>query len=104
VGGPLFGVILGGFIAKYTIWRWDFFATSILNACIQLIGLYMLQETYPPLLLRRRKWSIIKETGDTGYYTHYDHLDHITVRVLSQNLIRPLKLLVTQPIIQVMAL
>jgi MFS family permease len=104
VAGPLFGVILGGFIAKYTIWRWAFFATSILSACIQLIGLYMLEETYPPLLLRRRKWAIIKETGDTRYYTHYDHLDHITARVLSQNLVRPLKLLATQPIIQVMAL
>jgi hypothetical protein len=64
----------------------------------------MLEETYPPLLLRRRKWTIIKETGDTRYYTHYDHLDHVTARVLSQNLVRPLKLLATQPIVQVMAL
>ncbi|KUJ21667.1 synaptic vesicle transporter [Mollisia scopiformis] len=104
VAGPLFGVILGGFIAKYTTWRWAFFSTSILSACIQLIGLYMLEETYPPLLLRRRKWSIIKETGDTRYYTLHDHLDHVTARVLSQNLIRPFKLLATQPIIQVMAL
>ena len=104
MAGPLFGVILGGFIAKYTTWRWAFFSTSILSACIQLIGLYMLEETYPPLLLRRRKWTIIKETGDTRYYTHYDYLDHVTVRVLSQNLVRPLKLLATQPIVQVMAL
>jgi hypothetical protein len=92
-------VILGGFIAKYTTWRWAFFATSILSACIQLIGLYMLEETYPPLLLRRRKRTIIKETGDTRYYTHYDYLDHVTVRVLSQNLVRPLKLLAIQPIV-----
>ena len=64
----------------------------------------MLEETYPPLLLRRRKWTIIESTGDTRYYTHYDHLDHVTVQVLSRNLIRPFKLLATQPIIQVMAL
>jgi len=104
VAGPLFGVILGGFIAKYTIWRWVFFITSILSICIQLIGFYMLEETYPPLLLRRRKHAIINETGDTRYYTNYDHLDHVTIRVLSQNLVRPFKLLATQPIVQVMAL
>jgi hypothetical protein len=69
-----------------------------------VIGLYMLEETYPPLLLRRRKWTIIQETGDTRYHTHYDHLDHVTAQVLSQNLVRPFKPLATQPIIQVMAL
>lgn len=100
----MFGVILGGFIAKYTTWRWTFFSTSILSGCIQLCGLFMLEETYPPLLLRRRKMAIIKETGDSRYWTHYDHLDHITWQVLSRNLIRPFKLLATQPIVQVMAL
>ncbi|KAM5368729.1 hypothetical protein ACJZ2D_009395 [Fusarium nematophilum] len=104
IAGPLFGVILGGFIAKYTTWRWAFFSTPILSACIQLIGFYLLEETYPPLLLRRRKWTIISETGDTRYHTHYDHLDHVTIRVLSKNLVRPFKLLATQPIVQVMAL
>ncbi|KAF6822287.1 MFS multidrug transporter (polyamine transporter 3) [Colletotrichum musicola] len=104
VAGPLFGVILGGFIAKYTTWRWAFFATSILSGCIQLVGLWMLEETYPSLLLRRRKWKLVNETGNTAYHTHYDHLDNVTVQVLSRNLIRPFKMLATQPIIQVMAL
>lgn len=104
IAGPLFGVILGGFIARYTTWRWAFFSTSILSACIQLAGLYLLEETYPPLLLRKRKRKVVQETGDERYYTHYDHLDRITTRVLSKNLVRPFKLLATQPIIQVMAL
>ncbi|KAF6820597.1 MFS multidrug transporter (polyamine transporter 3) [Colletotrichum plurivorum] len=104
VAGPLFGVILGGFIAKYTTWRWAFFATSLLSGFIQLVGLWMLEETYPPLLLRRRKWKLVKDTGNTAYHTHYDHLDNVTIQVLSRNLIRPFKLLATQPIIQVMAL
>ncbi|KAI9666271.1 MAG: hypothetical protein M1821_004206 [Bathelium mastoideum] len=104
VVAPLFGVILGGFIAKYTTWRWAFFSTSILSACIQLLGLVLLEETYPPLLLRRRKRKIIKETGDTRYYTNFDYLDNVGARILSQNLIRPFKLLATQPIVQVLAL
>ncbi|KAH6672513.1 polyamine transporter 3 [Halenospora varia] len=101
---PLFGVILGGFIAKYTTWRWAFYSSSILSAAIQLLGLILLEETYTPLILRRRKWNLVKETGDTRYYTAFDHLDNVDARVLSQNLIRPFKLLGTQPIIQVLAL
>jgi MFS family permease len=101
---PLFGVILGGFIAKYTTWRWAFFSSSLLGACVQLLGLVLLEETYPPLLLRRRKWKMIIETGDTRYYTKFDHLDNVGARVLSQNLIRPFNLLGTQPIVQVLAL
>ncbi|GJC81560.1 efflux pump vrtL [Colletotrichum liriopes] len=104
VAGPLFGVILGGFVAKYTTWRWAFFATSILSVFIQLAGVYLLEETYPSLLLRKKKWKLIRETGDSRYYTPYDHLDNVTARVLSHNLIRPFKLLATQPIVQVMAL
>jgi len=38
------------------------------------------------------------------YYTNFDHLENVDVRILSQNLIRPLKLLSTQPIVQCMAL
>ncbi|KAH6657917.1 polyamine transporter 3 [Truncatella angustata] len=101
---PLFGVILGGFVAKYTTWRWAFYASSILSALIQLLGFILLEETYPPLLLRKRKWQLIQETGDARYYTDYDHLDHVGIRVLSQNLVRPFKLLATQPIVQVMAM
>lgn len=104
VAGPQFGVILGGFIAKYTTWRWAFFATSILSAMIQLVGLYLLEETYPPLLLRKRKREIVKETGESRYHTNYDYLERVTPRLISQNLIRPFRLLGTQPIVQVLAL
>jgi len=64
----------------------------------------LLEETYPPLLLRRRKRDLIQETGNTQYYTNFDHLDNIDARILSRNLIRPFKLLTTQPIVQCMAL
>ncbi|KAI0129921.1 polyamine transporter 3 [Xylariales sp. AK1849] len=101
---PLFGVIVGGFVAKYLTWQWTFYISSILSATVQLLGFIFLEETYAPLLLRRRKWARIRETGDTRYYTNSDHLDKVGSRILQQNLIRPFKLLSTQPIVQALAL
>lgn len=102
--GPLFGVIVGGFIERYSSWHWTFYTSSILSGTVQIVGLFFLEETYAPLLLRRRKRERIAATGDTRYYTNFDHLDKVGSRILQQNLIRPFKLLTTQPIIQALAL
>ncbi|BCR88625.1 MFS transporter [Aspergillus chevalieri] len=101
--GPVIGPILGGVIAQYTTWRWTFYSTSLLDLLILVPSLFTLEETYEPLLLRRKKQRLAKET-DQQYYTEHDHLDQARLQVYSAALIRPLKLLGTQPIIQVMAI
>ncbi|KAK7726257.1 hypothetical protein SLS53_009522, partial [Cytospora paraplurivora] len=61
--GPAVGPIAGAFISENTSWRWIFYATTIADAVIQFAGLFLLQETYTPVLLRWRKEKLIKETG-----------------------------------------
>lgn len=95
---------MGSFISQNTTWKWTFYASSLLSVVIQLSGLIFLEETYPPLLLRRKKARQAKGTGANNLYTEYDYLDEGRVKVLSTNLFRPFKLLATQPIIQVLAL
>jgi multidrug resistance protein len=41
--GPAVGPIVGGFITEKTTWRWIFWATTILDAVIQLFGIFYLQ-------------------------------------------------------------
>ncbi|KAJ6007549.1 MFS general substrate transporter [Penicillium herquei] len=101
---PLVGAVLGGFISQNTTWRWTFYASSLLSIVIQLTGLIFLEETYPLLLLRRKKARKAKATGVHNLYTEYDYLDEGRVQVLSTNLFRPFKLLKAQPIIQILAL
>ncbi|KAL1311463.1 hypothetical protein AAFC00_004407 [Neodothiora populina] len=104
---PVIGAIAGGFISQHTTWRWTFFASSLLSVVIQLSGLMFLEETYPPLLLRRKKASATKlqrETGLTIFYTEFDYLDDKATSALRTNLVRPFRLLATQPIVQVLAL
>jgi multidrug resistance protein len=87
--GPALGPIFGGFIVRYLDWRWIFYSTSILSAAIQLIGLPVLPETYPPVILERKGVLITEKRNPRS--------------VLLKALIRPLRLIGTQPIIQAMA-
>ena len=45
--GPAVGPIAGGFIVANTTWRWVFWATTILDAMIQVSGFFFLQGMFP---------------------------------------------------------
>jgi len=101
--GPAIGPIAGGFIAENTTWRWCFWSTSIFTAIVQIIGFFLLQETYAPTLLTRKRDALRKETGNMELHTEYDSPDKTLLKTLEIALQRPFKLLGTQPIVQVLA-
>ncbi|KAB8356686.1 hypothetical protein FH972_024262 [Carpinus fangiana] len=100
--GPAVGPIAGGFVAENTTWRWVFWATCIADAAIQVSGLFFLDETYAPKLLQNKLKRIRKETGNTELYTEFDTNEPMYMK-LRHSLVRPFRLLGTQPIIQVLA-
>ena len=102
--GPAIGPIAGGFITENTTWRWTFWATSIADVAIQVLGLFFLQETFSPILLSRKAAKLRKETGNMSLHTEFDHADRSFGALMRKSLIRPFKLLTTQPIVQVLAL
>lgn len=101
--GPVVGPIAGGFIAENTTWRWVFWSTSITGALIQLFGLLFLPETYAPTLLKRRAKLLREKSGNQLYRTEFDS-DGGLFSALRTALVRPFRLLATQPIVQVIAL
>lgn len=102
--GPAIGPIAGAFISENTSWRWIFYATTIADAMIQCAGLFLLRETYTPVLLRWRKERLMKETGNMDLHTDFDDPDKTVARTLATAFVRPFRMLFTQPIIQVLAL
>jgi MFS family permease len=100
--GPAVGPIMGAFVVKYTTWHWMFYSTSILSAVIQLVGVFALPETFGPTILYRRAKRLRFITGNSNLRTKFERRDHKSS--LLGALIRPFKLLGTQPIIQVLAL
>lgn len=45
VFGPSLGAVVGGFITQYTTWRWAFWATSIFDGALIVLGLLVMEET-----------------------------------------------------------
>ena len=101
--GPAVGPIAGGFIAEKTTWRWVFWSTSIVDCGIQVMGFFFLRETYAPKLLGLRAKKLRKETGNEALHTEWESPDRTLGKVLRAALIRPFRLLGTQPIVQALA-
>lgn len=80
-----------------------FYATSILSTSIQLVGLLALPETYGPKILHQRAVKLRASTGNPNIHTEYEQWNKSIHHILLQALIRPCKLLSTQPIIQALA-
>lgn len=113
--------IIGGFITQYSNWRWVFWATSIADALIQLAGqstgfffhllfievstgIFFLQETYAPKLLSVKCKALRKSTGNTKLTTVYDDPNMTVRKKIRISLVRPFRLLFTQPIVQFLSL
>ncbi|KAL1301458.1 hypothetical protein AAFC00_005708 [Neodothiora populina] len=101
--GPAVGPIAGGFITENTTWRWCFWSTSIACALIQISGVFFLQETYAPELLKRKKLRLMKETGNQDLRTEHDDPNRTFSVHLRTAMVRPFILISTQPIVQVLA-
>ncbi|KAK4981499.1 hypothetical protein LTR66_009944 [Elasticomyces elasticus] len=97
--GPVVGPIAGGFIAEYTTWRWVFWSSSLAAVVIQMVGLVWLRESHPPTLLTRKRDRLAQETGNDKLYTGGKDES-----LFGGALMRPARMLTTQPIIMVIAL
>lgn len=100
------GPIIGGFMAARTTWRWMFWATSIFQAVMILVSFTTFHETYAPYILQKEAKRLRRETGDHRYQTLHERLHTGQSKfssVLLKTLTRPLRLLTSHPIIQVVA-
>jgi len=102
--GPAIGPVCGSFIAQYSTWRWAFWAPTIADAPILLLGAFYLEETYEPVLLMQKKLKLIKETGNENLFTAYDKPGRTIAMEMKDALIRPMIMMCTQVIIIVMGL
>ncbi|KAJ3771713.1 MFS polyamine transporter [Lentinula raphanica] len=125
--GPVVGPIAGAWIAdksgggvgdgggigdKSNMWRWVFWSTTIVDAAIQVAGMFWLQETFAPILLERKAEKIRKEmSGDPekgsvqDVKTVYSNQEGRTMKeIFQRSLTRPFTLFAREPIAQVIGL
>ena len=101
--GPIIGPVVGGFLADAKGWRWVFWLLAIIIGVLMIMMPLFMRETYAPVLLARKTARLRKETGNNLLRSKLDvglsAKDHF-----KRGIVRPMKLLLFDPISIVFAL
>lgn len=101
--GPSVGPLVGAWITERTTWRWSFWSVTIFGVVVQVLVFFTLEETFAPVILKRKKERLRKETGNELLHTPYEGNNRNFRTVTTQALSRVFVMLGTQPIVQYLA-
>lgn len=98
--GPMVAPIAGGFIVEsYLGWRWTLYLTGIMTGASLLACIFLLEETYPPVLLSKKSERLREATGIWGIHSSQDTVKPDLKAIVTVSIARPIKMLFTEPII-----
>ncbi|KAL1618044.1 hypothetical protein SLS56_010749 [Neofusicoccum ribis] len=95
--GPEVGPLVGGFINQHTSWRWTFYVMLIWAGAQLALIVFLVPETYHPVLLRRKSQKLRAETGNEAWKAPIEKLDKSVSQTLLWSCVRPFQLLVFEP-------
>lgn len=97
--GPVLGGVVNGFISVGT-GRFDIMIWVNMAFCgVMWIIISMMPETYAPVILKRRAAKLRKETGNDKIMTEQEATPLSFKELVNDCLIRPLKFVVTEPVL-----
>ncbi|KAK6397736.1 hypothetical protein LTR65_004984 [Meristemomyces frigidus] len=96
--GPEVGPVIGGFINSYLNWRWSFWVLVIWAGSFFFLIVFLVPETYAPVLLRRKAVKLRKETGDERWRAPIEKMHKSVAKTVLWSCIRPFQLLVLEPL------
>ncbi|KAI9927494.1 hypothetical protein ASPWEDRAFT_119309 [Aspergillus wentii DTO 134E9] len=106
VGGPTMGPIIGAALVAnpHLGWRWTEYMEAIVVFFIFTVTFFCLPEVYGPVLLHKKAVRLRKDTGNKNLYHPHEHIEISIHSVITKHFSRPLVMLVTEPMVTVIAL
>ncbi|OOQ83816.1 MFS-type transporter [Penicillium brasilianum] len=98
--GPFSAPFTGGFIVSSSLgWRWCLYIPSILCFVNGFVSIFFLRETYAPCILVEKAARLRRQTGNWGIHAKQERLDVDSGALVQKYFTRPLRMLMTEPII-----
>ncbi|OJK04896.1 hypothetical protein ASPACDRAFT_19815 [Aspergillus aculeatus ATCC 16872] len=106
VGGPTMGPIIGAALVSNPSlgWRWTEYIEAIFVFFVFAVTFLCLPEMYGPVLLHKKAVRLRKETGNADLYHPHEHMKIDAHSIVTKHFSRPLVMLVTEPMVTVIAL
>ncbi|KAI0875386.1 major facilitator superfamily transporter [Hypoxylon argillaceum] len=97
--GPLLAPIISGFCSATIGWRWTFWVALIYASATIIPVLFLLPETYAPVLLSRRAQKLRKADPTLRVYAAFELEDKEFKQVVTKVLTRPIRMFLTELIV-----
>ncbi|KAF7545980.1 hypothetical protein G7Z17_g8759 [Cylindrodendrum hubeiense] len=95
--GPSIGPLIGGFINYNTDWRWTYYVLLIWGFAILVSIVFLVPETYHPILIKNKANKIRKDTGDERFKAPSEKVEKSVISAVSHSLLTPFQLLIFEP-------
>ncbi|KAK9324134.1 major facilitator superfamily domain-containing protein [Lipomyces orientalis] len=102
--GPVFGPLICGFIHIYGRRLDLIFWVNMAFAGAMFVIISAIPETYAPVILKRRAVRLRKETGNPNIMTEQERLKAPLSEIIRTVLVRPVMLIMTEPVLDLMNL
>ncbi|KAF7190142.1 putative transporter C36.02c [Pseudocercospora fuligena] len=100
INGPLMAPFIGGFIASsYLGWRWVAYIPAFMGFAAGTLALFFQDETYGPVILVSKASELRRLTRNWGIHAKQEEVEVDLKELASKNLMRPLRILFTEPIV-----
>ncbi|KAI9369549.1 major facilitator superfamily domain-containing protein [Aspergillus egyptiacus] len=102
--GPFAAPFVGGFIAMTLGWRWIMYISTIMIFVGFVPVLLWMDETYAPVILVHKAGILRRQTHNWGIHARQDEVEVEFTELVRNNFARPLRMLVTEPILLLVSL
>ncbi|KAK1145084.1 hypothetical protein N8T08_004514 [Aspergillus melleus] len=105
--GPTLGPVIGGFLGENAGWRWVQGFLATFTGLIWIVTIFLVPETYAPVLLRKRADKLTQLSGGQHIYRSKLDLERGRVSVATafgSSLLRPWILLFAEPIVLLLSI